>query len=324
MTVSRYLNNPKLVSESARVAINNAVSATGYVRNGIAGGLSSSRSGFVGVVVPTLINSNFADTVVGIDETLRSKGFQILLAHTMYSSEQEEGGIRQLLERRPEALVLVGNNHSDGAERMLDQAKIPVIELWESSGSRPYHTVGFSNFDAGFAAAQYLVGLGHTRVGAIGPGQNTASDARDFRAEDRMAGFEAGLRSAGLSIDRLVRRGDIPFSFERGAEAARFVLDTYPDTQAIFAVSDLPAVGAIMQLRRMGRAVPDDISVIGFGDFEVGRVCEPTLTTVRVDARMIGVHGGRLVLAALDGTLTEKEVVDVELGIVARSSTRAI
>lgn len=324
MTVSRVLAEPGRVAEETRDRVLRAVAQLHYVPDRVAGSLSSRKSGFVALVLPTLMNTNFADTAQAIGEGLRQADYQLLIGFTLYRPDEEVQCIRSLLTRRPEAIIVTGGVHSREAKSILLEAGVPVIEMWELPERPIDYAVGFSNFEIGKAAARYLIGLGHRLIGAIGPAEG--GDARDFRGEDRLAGFVAGLRESGLSDGLVVRNGNIPLSFTEGAQSMSRLLDKAPDVEAVFAISDLQGVGAMFECQRRSIKVPDRVSIIGFGDFEIGQQCVPRLTTVKADARAIGLEVADVILGALgvDGPEGRpRSVTDLGFAVLERESTRS-
>ena len=324
MTVSRLLANPAAVSGETGERIRQAIERLGYVTDRVAGSLSSRRTGFVAAVLPTLANTNFADTAHGLTEALRPRGYQLLIGYTMYDMHEEERIVRAMLARRPEALVLAETLHTKATTQLLLGAGIPIVEIWERPECPVDRAVGFSNAEAGRAAARHLIELGHRRIAALGPADD--GPACDQRAMRRLDGFAAMLREAGLSDELVIRDGPTPFSFAEGAAALARLLERAADVTALFAVSDLSAVGALMECQRRGIGVPDRLSIMGFGDFEIGRVCVPSLTTVGVDARAIGEEAGRLILELLDadqvaGSLTRPAALDLGFVVIERGST---
>lgn len=320
MTVSRVLADPSIVAEETRARVMQAVDQLGYVPDLVAGSLSSRRTRFVGLILPTLTNSNFGDTAQGLAEAL-GPAYQLLIGYTLYRASEEERLVRALLARRPEALVIAGSIHTAATRRMLSNAAIPIVEIWERPDAPLDRAVGFSNVEAGRAAARHLVGLGHRRIAAIG--SELGDDVADHRGEGRLQGFAAALREAGLPDDLVLRRGHAPVSFEHGAETMAALLERAPGVEAVFAVSDASAFGAMMECRRRGIDVPGAVAIMGFGDFEVGRQCEPAISTVRVDAKAIGEKTGRLLLETLTGAGASRApwTEDVGVSVVARGTT---
>ncbi len=320
MTVSRVLAGPETVAAETRARVLAAVEQLGYVPDQVAGSLSSRRTNFVAAVLPTLTNVNFADTAHALTEVLRPADYQLLIGYTMYRLEEEERVIRAMLSRRPEAIVVTSSHHTKAASQLLGRSGVPVVEIWECAGQPIDHAVGFSNIEVGRAAARHLIDLGHRRIAALGPGQ--AGVARDYRGEDRMIGFAAALREAGLADDLVIHHGDVPVGYDHGRQALGEVLARAPDVEAVFAVSDISAWGALMECQRRGIRVPHDLSLMGFGDFDFGRQSVPALTTMGVDARAIGTRTGELLMKLLNGApRPEPEIVDMGFRLITRETT---
>jgi LacI family gluconate utilization system Gnt-I transcriptional repressor len=319
MTVSRVLSDPRAVSPDTAERVHRAILDLGYVPDRTAGSLASRRTGFIGLMLPTLTNANFSSVAHGMTEVLREANFHLLIGYTDYDIVEEETQIRSMLARRPEALALTGAVHTRAASTMLLRADIPIVEVADLQPGSVHHSVGFSNYQVGRMAAQYLLKRGLRRIGAVG-GECDAKIA-DYRGEERIRGFEDELKIAGISSDLVIRQGHIPVSYSHGAEAIATLLGRYPAVEGVFAVSDLAAVGVILECQRRKISVPDQLSVIGFGDFEIASEIVPKLTTIHVDFYELGRRTGRLLLDTLSGRRTGgREIVDVGLSLVERES----
>lgn len=321
MTVSRVLSDPELVLPATREKVTKAIADLGYVPDRAAGSLSSRRTGFIALMLPTLTNANFAAVAHGLTDALREADFHLLIAYTDYDMAEEERQLRNLLARRPEAIVLTGAVHRRTASRMLVAADIPVVEIADLPSQPIEHAIGFSNYQVGRTAARYLIDRGFEKIGAIAA--SPEGDVTDHRGEERMRGFEDELRLSRRSTDLVLRHGSAPVSFGHGASAIRALLEREPKVEAVFAVSDLSAVGAVMECQRMGVSVPDDLSIMGFGDFEIGREINPPLTTIHVDFRALGQRTGEMLIEMLaDAADGDARMIDVGLEIVERASVK--
>jgi LacI family gluconate utilization system Gnt-I transcriptional repressor len=317
MTVSRVIREPDIVQPETRARVNQAIADLGYVPDRAAGSLASRRTGFIALMLPTLTNANFAAVAHGLTDAVRAADYDLLIAYTDYSGHEEERQLRNLIARRPEAIVLTGSVHSRAASKMLLAAHVPVIEIADLPPRPVEHAVGFSNYEAGRAAARFLLSRGFERIGAVA--SSTEGDVIDHRGEERMRGFEDELRHNGRTTALVLRHGSPPVDYEHGAAVTQMILERQMD--AVFAVSDLCAVGIVMACQRRGIAVPRELSVMGFGDFEIGRVISPSLTTIHVDFHALGRRTGQMILDILPaaGSATP-QVVDVGLEILARES----
>ena len=317
MTVSRAFKRDASVSETTRSAILEAADQLGYVFDSTASNLRSQRTDFVAVTIPSINNANFADTVRGLSEGLKARGLQILLGYTNYDIIEEERLIEQLLRRRPEAMVVTGGRHTPRARRLMENAGIPVIETWDLPETPIDHVVGFSNAGTMDVMVDHLVARGLRRIAFIG------GDAdRDTRGTDRRAGFIAAMEARGLDASRLIDAGIPPISMREGADAMGRLLETLPDTEAVICVSDLSAFGALTECQRRGIAVPERMSVAGFGDYEIAGICVPSLTTINPFPREIGARAAELILEVLDGRQPDRATIAISPELLARQSSR--
>jgi LacI family transcriptional regulator, gluconate utilization system Gnt-I transcriptional repressor len=319
MTVSRVIRDLDLVQPETRARVNKAIADLGYVPDRAAGSLASRRTGFIALMLPTLTNTNFAAVAHGLTDALRAADYDLLIAYTEYSVSEEERQLKNLLARRPEAIVLTGSIHSRDAAKMLLASGIPVIEIADLPRRPIEHAVGFSNYEVGRTAARYLIAKKFARIGAVA--SSNEGDVIDHRGEERMRGFEDELKRSGRPTDLVLRHGRAPVSFDHGAAVAPMLLEKRVD--AVFAVSDLSAVGVVMECQRRGVAVPEQLSVVGFGDFEIGAEINPPLTTIHVDFHALGLRTGRLILELMPpGPPLAPQIVDVGLTLVERASVR--
>lgn len=306
ITVSRVVRRTGIVSDDTRLRVEAAMRELGYVPNMVAGSLASARTRSVGVLVPTIANSIFADTVQGLSDVLEPLGFAVILAQSGYDDAREERMLSALLSRRPEAIIMVGAPATPAGAEMLRRAGIPVVETWELPPTPIDAAAGFDNHAAGADVARYFARTGRRRLAFVG------SD--DRRAGQRWLGFREAARAAGLDDPQrvLVARG-------AGAGAATIVLTEAPDADAVFAANDAYAMALLSALRRAdllgGPASAQPVAVVGLGDLEMGRLFAPSVSTIRVHGVAIGRTAAEL---ALDPTRPRR--VDLGFELVLRES----
>ena len=318
MTVSRALKKDSPISKDTRERILKVVRDMNYVPDHMAGSLSTKRSGFVAVLVPSLNNLHFAETVQALTEELEKVGQQILLGNSDYSITREEQLVEDMLKRRPEAIVLSYDGHTDRTVELLSEAKIPVIELWERPDDPIGHIIGFSNREAAAAMTRALIAKGYRNITFLGE-----ADDDWTRGAARRKGYLEAMEAAGLSTDRVLKIGKPPLSIEDGAAAAERLLLEFPDTDCVFCVSDAPAFGMLSALLTAGKQVPGDIGIAGFGDFEVSRFATPTITTVAVDPKTIGRETGKLIGDLLASDIeVSRQHIHIKPELTFRNSTK--
>lgn len=324
MTVSRALRPNASASENTRSKILQAADQLGYVLDSSAAGLSSRKTGFVAVTIPSINNANFAKTISGITEGLRESGLQVLLGYTGYSAEEEERLVEAFLRRRPEAIVVTGGVHTKRCRRYLEASGVPVIEIWDLPSVPIEHSVGFSNVKAGRVMAKYLIDKGHTKIGFIGG--NTESDTRGV---ERRQGFKETLEESNIDLDRLWVSDHPIMDMEQGSRATNELLDQFPDTEAIMCVSDLSAFGALTTCMRREINVPNDIVLAGFGAYDISANTVPQITTLNVGAYRIGEQTAAVIVEQLSEenqnsettALNKSKRVAIETNLLERQST---
>ncbi|MDZ7708855.1 MAG: LacI family DNA-binding transcriptional regulator [Roseovarius sp.] len=289
-TVSRCLNAPERVSESARARVTAAVVDLGYASNFGARALAARRTNTFGAVIPTMDNAIFARALQAFQDALRDEGVTLLVASSSYKPEQEEDQIRALVARGAEALLLIGHDRTPAAYALLDRQRIPYLVAWAWDADAPRPCAGFDNRAAMQALTAEVIGLGHRRLGVI-----TADRQGNDRARARFEGVEAAMAAAGLDPAAL-RVEEVPYAIADGAAAFARLMATHPRPTAVLCGNDVLAAGAITQARADGLDVPGDVSVTGFDDIELAAILTPALTTVHVPHREMGRRAARMLL----------------------------
>ncbi len=314
ITVSRYFNQPDQVSPERRDRIKAAVDELGYVPNLVAGGLASARGRIVGMVIPNISGPIFANTIQGFSDTLSRHGYQLLLASSYFSVEQEESAVRAFLGWSPAALVLTSHFHSEATEKMIAEADIPLIETWDYQPERSPIQIGFSHFQVGVTATRYLHGKGYRRIAFV---QNSA--AGDFSALERRDGYTATISELGLAAQVYApHEGLAPF--EAGKQAMQALMASKQPPQAIIFANDNLAAGALLAGQRAGVKIPEDCAVVGFGDYPFAEMLMPSLTTIKPPALEIGVLAATRVLESL-GEVDVERLNLLECQLIERESS---
>ena len=314
ITVSRALREPDKVSQATRERVEQAVAATGYVPDLVASSLTRGRTHLVGIVVPTLTASIYAATVEGATEALRACDFEALIGDSGYTLAAEAKLVAAFLGRRADGLVLSNVDHDAATCRMLERARIPVVETGNLTSTPIDMVVGFSNEEAAFDMMAHLVGRGHRTVGFIG----ARRDANP-QAADRRRGYDRAVDVHGLAAAATLAV-ECEADIAAGGAALESIVAAHPDVTAVFAASEVRAIGALLACQRRGWRVPGRIAIAGFNDAGLGRYLVPALTTVRVPRREIGRCAAQLILDRLDGRAIDNRVVDLGYELVVRES----
>jgi LacI family gluconate utilization system Gnt-I transcriptional repressor len=317
-TVSLYLRKPAAVSPAAGQEIARAISTLGYVPNLVAGGLAAASSKVVSVIVPSIRNAFFAETVSTLQSELAAEGLQVILGHSEYGEDQEEALVRTALAWAPAAVVLTGLSHSAETRKLLQASGVPVVEMWEIGGEPVDMAVGFSHPQVGASAARHLLSKGRRSIAFLG-----ARMQEDHRAAKRASGFVEETRRAAEPASCEIINHPGAATVEAGSLLLDRALQQVPDLDGIACSNDLVALGALFECQRQGIAVPDRLAVVGFGDLDFSASCIPSLTTIRPSGDLIGKEVARLILAGIDGERPAgaSPIIDTGHVLVERRST---
>jgi LacI family transcriptional regulator, gluconate utilization system Gnt-I transcriptional repressor len=314
MTVSRALRRPEQVAPITLRAVRAAVAELGYLPNGSASALASSRTRVVAAIVPTLMNSVYASTVHGLSEVLRPAGYELMLGDSAYDPAIEAALVHSFLGRRVDALVLTGVEHDPATLALLGRHRLPVAEIWDLAARPIDMLVGFSNVAAGRAAGRFLAARGRRRWGFVGTPQGL-----EKRSAKRLRGLRQAARETG-SAEPVAAYVTDGMSAAEGHRAVTDLLRRHPGVDAVFCANDALATAALRAAADAGRAVPSSFAVLGFGDFDVAAHTSPSLSTIRIPGRGIGHATARALLARLTGTTPGAIRSDLGFEIVARES----
>ena len=314
-TVSRTLRQPDTVAPHTREKILRLVEAHRFVPDGRAANFSSRRAGVVGLIVPTISNSIYAEFTEAIQSRLQqAAGLSLLIANANYSAEIESGIIRKLIESRVEGVILTGYRRDASLYQLLEHYKIPFVVTWATSPKRSIPSISFDNREAASEATEMLIKLGHRRIGLI-----CGIVAINDRAAQRLEAYRAVLAKYRIAFDPSLV-SEQPFELEAAGEAAVRLMSSARPPTALFCANDIQALGASFACQRMKLRVPDDVSIIGFDDLPIVRAAIPALSSVHVPARQMGnAAADALIAAARDGTPIKSQLIRTD--IIMRAST---
>ena len=314
ITVSRALREPGRVSQDLRRQISAAVKTLGYVPDTNARALASARANVVGVLIPSLTNSVFADVVRGIYDGLSDTSFQIQIGNTHYSGMEEERLLKVFLGQRPAALIVAGIDQTPPARRLLEGAGCPVVQIMDIGPEPIDMMIGFSHVEGGRVATEHLIEVGYRRIGFVGA-------RMDPRSQRRLAGYRAAVEAAGLYDPRLVITTPIPSSVSLGRELLRDALAKTPTLDAVFCNNDDLALGVLFECNRAFIKVPQTIGIAGFNDLDMMQAAYPSITSVRTHRYEIGRRAVAMARARIDGEAVGEPVVDLGFDLRIREST---
>lgn len=280
-TVSRFYNNPDMVKKPTRLRIERAAQELGYIRDRMAGALHNRFTGTIGIIVPTIDNAIFAELIQAFAARLATHDRTMLIASHDFDLRKEVSIMRSLLERRIDGVAMIGLDHNPVALEMLKTRNVPVVTIWNYRADSEFSCIGADNFEGARKVALHLKKYGHDDVALVFP----PTQSND-RAKDRFRGALDGL---GITEEELPKNRNVVSLYDIGAakQAVEELLQN-DRPSAIICGNDIIAQGALFACQGLGLKVPNDISIIGIGDFRGSAHMEPSLTTLRLPARRIG------------------------------------
>ncbi len=315
-TVSHVVSGKRPVNPETAKRVRRAMRRLGYVPNHVARSLVLGRTRTIGLLVPDISNPFFANLARGVEDEAESLGFSVVLCNTDFNANREARYMDVLRARGLDGIIYAAGA-PPSFRRLAEVARsFPLVVVDEQILGIQAPSIVSNNRAGGYLVGKHLAGLGHRMALYVG------GPPILLTAKERLAGFEeAFLEASGASIHKV----HADYRREGGYLAVKDFLRTGADFSAIFAGNDLMAIGAIQALREAGKAVPDDISVVGFDDSPLAELHNPPLSTVRQPVYDLGRHAAETMIRTLGSThhpVPSTLVLDVSF--IDRGSTSAV
>jgi LacI family transcriptional regulator len=312
-TVSRVLNNKDHVSQEKRERVLRAMAQLGYVANEQARSLAGGASRVIGLLVDYLSTSYMDEIIRGIDGVLDEENYDLVIYTTRRRKTKESVYVTKLTRGLADGLLLILPRNAAAYLDTLHQRQFPYVLTGCCSDGQNVPSVSTTNFRGACDAVNYLLALGHRRIGFI------TGDMAFGGARDRLDGYKTTLKEHGIPLDpQLVCKGD--FMQPRGYQCAHQLLSLSEPPTAIFASNDMMAFGVMEAARERGLSLPDDLSIIGFDDIPQAAHMHPALTTVRQPIEEIGRSAARLLLKYIAQPTAEIERIELPTELIVRAS----
>jgi LacI family gluconate utilization system Gnt-I transcriptional repressor len=313
ITASRALRGIPTVAPDLVEKVRAAALALGYVANPAARALASSCSQTVVVLVPSLSNQLFIETLETIQDVLGVRGLDVVIGNYHYSPEEEEKLLRNHLVNRPRGILLTGFDRTTASRQMLEASGVPCVHMMELDTGHSGYCVGFSQQQAGAAAARHLLGRGRRRLAYM-------AAQLDPRVLQRGAGFRRVLEEASCFDEALQVSTPLPSSIGLGGELFTRLLREHPDVDGVFFCNDDLAQGAALEALRLGVRIPEQVALVGFNDLPGSAHMVPRLTSIRTPRQEVGQRAAHMLLGLLEG-VTQPRQIDLGFELVTRESS---
>lgn len=314
-TVSRVINESSLVKEKTSARVKTAIAQLDYQLNDSARVLRTSTSSLIGVIGAGMDNSFLMKMLKGIECSAKASNFNLLYGDSEGELTQELNYIKIMNQKNVDGLIIITAKFSRKLLEKIETIDVPTVFASGHLKGEDIPCVGVNNVQAAEEMLDYLYSLGHKQIGIV---RGTAAD--QVTSGERIKGVRAAMGKKELNFRRgIVYEGD--FSYASGYRGARHLLQTHPQITAIFCFDDKMAVGAIRGIESIGKEVPEDVSVVGFDDVDLGRYIKPSLTTIRQEGYDIGYQAMDVLDKLIQGERPEKNETFIEHKLIVRESS---
>ena len=317
-TVSRALKDHPDISVKTKFAVNELAKKLKYKPNEIALSLRHSKSNIIGVIIPELIHHFFSSVISGIDDLAYSNGYSVMIAQSNESYKRELKETQVMLSSRVAGLLVSVSKETKDFEHFknLEENGLPIVFFDRVCQEMKTDKVVVDDFDGAFKAVDYLIKTGCKKIAHFGSSQHM------LIGRNRQNGYLHALFKNGISIDdNLIFKCD---DYDEAWYLTEKIIKSKNIPDAIFAVNDATAIGALQAIKHNGLKVPKDISVIGFTNGKISTMADPPLTTIDQHGYEMGQIAVRLLLNRLekedDDITPETRVIKTDL--IVRGTTR--
>jgi LacI family transcriptional regulator len=307
------LNGYEFVKPATREKVLLAAERLGYVPNQQARSLAGGYSNIIGVLVPGLDNSYIGEVIRGIDEELAKSNYDLMIYTTHRQRGKETKYVSSIVNGLTDGLLLIVPLVPTTYLDALRERNFPYVLIDQADTTEQSAAVNATNWQGAYEATQYLINLGHRRIGFITGLMELSS------AVERLEGYRAALSDHEIPVrDELIVGGD--FWPGGGYAAAQQLLTLSEVPTAIFASNDLSAFGVMEAIRQRGFRIPEDISVVGFDDIPQASIVYPKLTTVRQPLDQIGRVAAKMLLEHIENPERSLRRVTLSTHLIVRDS----
>lgn len=315
-TVSRVINDSKPVSPEVRRKVLKIIEETGYKPNDVARSLVTRRSYLIGVIVNNLAQSYVADIVRGIEEIGKMYGFDILLCSSYSSKETQEKYLQLLDRKQAEGLFLVGNKFDDEIIETAKNLNKPCVYFTRDVRENMNY-ISIDCNSAIYEMTKYLVQEGHKKIIYV-------SDFEDRTSveNDKIQGYLKAVEDNELGYSKVYVVGGNKHG--RAYELGKTIVKDTNEFTAVVCSNDEIAIGILDSFLDNGIKVPDDVSIVGFGNIREGKFVRPEITTVGEPYYDVGAVGMRMLIKMIKGDKTQQGLMELPFTIEKRKSVKTI
>lgn len=313
-TVSNALADKEIVRPETKALIRKVAHELGYRVSPLASGLRTGKTRSIAMIVSDITNPFHGEVVRGAEEALLEQDYHLYIANTDGSRTRQSQYIQHFIDRQVDGVILMSYASNDADIQSLLRAGVPTVLLVRRQDSVELDFSGIENEHSVHSVLEFLMSLGHRRIGFIG-GPTSSSGARE-----RLNAYRDFMRThTGTADPELEESGE--YSIDSGHQSTYRLLRLTPRPTALLVSEDMTAYGVLMAASEMGVKVPDELSIVGWDDLFASRLPQINLTTMRVPKRQLGANAAKLLLQRMDDPSAEIETRLVRPELVVRATT---
>ncbi|ENQ3107853.1 transcriptional regulator, LacI family [Bacillus sp. 491mf] len=315
-TVSRVVNGNPNVKPTTRKKVLEAIERLGYRPNAVARGLASKKTTTVGVIIPDISNTFYAELARGIEDIATMYKYNIILSNSDQNKEKEFHLLNTMLGKQVDGIVFMGEDITDAHVEEFKKSPVPIVLAASFDEQNITPSVNIDYTQAAYDAMKHFLEKGHTRIAFVsGPYVDKSGSAK------KLQGYKRALEEAGIAYDEeLVVDGD--YTYDSGMEALDKLWELAEKPTAVFVSSDEMALGVIHAMQDKGLNVPNDLEVLGFDNTRLALMVRPQLSTVVQPMYDIGAVAMRLLTKYMNKETVEDHTVILPHRIQFRKSTK--
>lgn len=317
-TVSRVLNGNYPVSQDAREKVEATIKRLGYHPNAVARSLKQNKTFLIGVVVPDISNTFFMDLAKGVESKVSPYGYNLVFGSTEEDAEKEVGLLNAFAEKRLDGVIVASRQEDSSFLNSLPNRGISLVMVDTLIDNVQCDCVIEDDYEASYRMVEHLLSLGHKDI-AIVNGLLTVSTSKL-----RLKGYKDALKKANVPINpNYMLRGD--YSRKQSYNSMKELLASGEVPTAIFSTNNAMTEGVMLALKEEGLRIPDDLSLVSFGNISLPGLIDPELTYVKQNAYAMGVKAGErmMVHLAKQGDSNEQFTIKLDIHHGASVKTRS-
>ena len=320
MTVSRVFNNPKLVSKKTKEKIIKIIKDLNYKPNLIAKSMRTNKTNTIGLVLPNIINPFFPEIVKGIDDYSKKNNYGVIIINTEDDYNNQIISLEMLIERKIDGLLNITSGRDEDKKIINDiiiNRKIPMVLIDRYILGTNCSHVSTDNFKAAFDATNYLIKLGHKKIGVISP------PLKINIFFNRLRGYKQALKNNNIIYNKNYIK-EYKESIENGYAASKKILANNNGITAILAMCDFMAFGAYKYCKENKVNIPNDLSVISIDDIFASALLTPPLTTMAQQKYKMGYTAAKILIESIKKNKLPEKQITLNALLTERESCKSI